>query len=249
MSCYDHDNLFLCFLAQRSAKLELLTPDLPLQHFLCRLGSSLPGNLETGDPFFPWRLGGDWAHSSLCLEVVLIWPLGLLLIRIHGDHDSFKGRQLHLHMHWRGHCSNPVQSRSTQKNVIGWRSINDKIPDVGGAGRCTISEGHPQFYVPPHFHLVMWNRTDIQRNASTGQGTIAACWRSTRTSHRPSVLDRLGRGVPFCLLSLLKSPQGHCRVGLRPTSQSRWRQGMFHLYSSYLICNLQSPKQNNLPNV
>ena len=62
---------------------------------------------------------------------------------------SFKGRQLHLHMPWRGHCSNPVQSRSAQKNVRGWRSINDKIPDVGGAERCTVSEGHPQFYVPP----------------------------------------------------------------------------------------------------
>ena len=152
--CYDLDNLVMCFLAQRFSKLELLTPDLSLQHFLCRLGSYLPGNLETGDPFFPWRLGGDWSHSSLCLEAILIAPLGLLLIRFHGDHDSFKGRQLHLHMPQRGHCSNPVQSRSAKKNVIGWRSVNDKIPDVGGAGLCVVCEGHPQFYVPPHFYLV-----------------------------------------------------------------------------------------------
>ena len=67
MSGYDLNNLVLRFLAQRSAKLELLTPNLPLQHLLCGLGPSLPGHLESGDPFFPWRLGGHRAYSPLCL--------------------------------------------------------------------------------------------------------------------------------------------------------------------------------------
>ena len=54
----------------------------------------------------------------------------------------------------RGHYFYPVQSRSVQKNVIGRRSVNDKVPDVGGAGRYTVCEGRPQLYVAPHFHLI-----------------------------------------------------------------------------------------------
>ena len=147
-----------CFLTGVGCLLVLLgrwpgtaNPDLPLQNLFYRLESLLSGDL-----FFPWRLGGDWAHSSLYLEVVLIAPLGLLLIRLHGDHDSFKGRQLNLHVPWRGHCSNPVQSRSAQKNVVGWRRVNNKVPDVGSAGGCTVSEDCPQLCVPLHFHLVSW---------------------------------------------------------------------------------------------
>ena len=141
VSCYDLDNLILRFLTLRLAKLELLALDLLLQHFFCGLGSSLPSDLDMGDPFFPWRLSGDCVHSSLWFEVVLIAPLGLLLIKLDGDHCSFKGRQLHLHMPRRGYCSNHVQSGSAQKHVIGWGSINDKIPDVNSAGSRSISKG------------------------------------------------------------------------------------------------------------
>ena len=110
MSCYDLDNLVLRYLAQGLAMLELLAPDLPLLHFFCGLRSSVPNDLDTGDSFFPWRLGGDGVHSSLCFEVVLVEPFGLLLIILDGDHCSFKGRQLHLHMPRRGYSSNPVQN-------------------------------------------------------------------------------------------------------------------------------------------
>jgi len=67
------------------------------------------------------------------------------------------------------------------------------------------------------------NRTGSQRKASTGQGTTAACSRSTKTSCRPSFLDLRGRGASFCLLSPLRSPRDHCRVGPHPESQFWWK--------------------------
>ena len=59
VSPYDLGNLILQLLAQRFAKLEPLPTDLSIYYVFGGFGSFLPGDLYTGDPFFPWRLGSN----------------------------------------------------------------------------------------------------------------------------------------------------------------------------------------------
>jgi len=61
--------------------------------------------------------------------------------------------------------------------------------------------------------------------ASTGLETIVTYWRLTRTSHRPNYPGPRGRNAPSFLLSLPKSPPGHCLVEQRPGGRPWWRWG------------------------
>ena len=66
---YDLGDLILRLLAQRPTKLEHLPNDLSLQHVSGGFGSFLPGDLCTGDPFFPWRLGSNNEHLLFLLRL------------------------------------------------------------------------------------------------------------------------------------------------------------------------------------
>ena len=115
---YKLDNLVLFFLAQRFAKLILLSPDLSFQHLSCRIRSPLLGHLCTGNPFSLLRLASDRAYSTLRVQAIHIAILCRLLVGLDGNYHSLEGRKLHLYMTRWGHCSYPIQDRPAQKNVI-----------------------------------------------------------------------------------------------------------------------------------
>jgi len=66
---YDLSNLILRHLAQISAKFEHLPTDLSFYYVSSGFGLFLPGDLCTGDPFFPQRLGRNSEHPLLVLRL------------------------------------------------------------------------------------------------------------------------------------------------------------------------------------
>ena len=61
-------------------------------------------------------------HVHLNLIEILHKTTNVIMIinnSFEDNHNNLEGRQLHLHVPCRGHHSNPVQSRSEQKYIIG----------------------------------------------------------------------------------------------------------------------------------
>jgi len=91
---YDLDNMILQLLAQRLAKLKHLPTDLSFYYVSGGFGLFLLGDLCTCDPFFPWRLGCNSEHPSLCLEAIFVALLAsfwsnLMVITIPSREGSF----------------------------------------------------------------------------------------------------------------------------------------------------------------